>query len=223
MGSWHLFPSLAARLLEYLASRELGFGQPVPLLHACCPTSLSIDFPRAWFWAAGTSSPRLLPNFSCIWLPASLLLGNRHLFSTLAAQLLEYLTSRELAFEQLAPLLRACCPTSRVFDFPRTYFCAANTSSPRLLPNFSSIWLPADLVLGSQYLFPAFAAQTSSRQTTAEQILTHSKLKTAAINQQVHHQRKRAHTGSFSQIVSILGEVKLVNIYIRYSWHLGSH
>ena len=35
--------------------------------------------------------------------------------------------------------------------------------------------------------------------------------------------RKRAHTGSFSQIVSILGEVKLVNIYIRYSWHLGSH
>lgn len=37
------------------------------------------------------------------------------------------------------------------------------------------------------------------------------------------HQRKRAHTGSFSQIVSILGEVKLVNIYIRHSWHLGSH
>ena len=36
-------------------------------------------------------------------------------------------------------------------------------------------------------------------------------------------QRKRAHTGSFSQIVSILGEVKLVNIYIRYSWYLGSH
>ena len=109
------------------------------------------------------------------------------------------------------------------------------------------IWLPADLLLVRRNLFSTLApqlleylasreltfgqlapllplaAQTSSRQTTAEQILTHSKLKTAAINQQVHHQRKRAHTGSFSQIVSILGEVKLVNIYIRYSWHLGSH
>ena len=77
------------------------------------------------------------------------------------------------------------------------------------------IWLPATLLLGSWHLFPALAAQTSSLQTTAEQVLAHSRLKTAAINQQVHlPQRKRAHTGSFSQIVSILGEVKLVNVCI---------
>lgn len=39
--------------------------------------------------------------------------------------------------------------------------------------------------------------------------------------------RSITYSGDFatlpSQIVSILGEVKLVNIYIRYSWHLGSH
>lgn len=74
------------------------------------------------------------------------------------------------------------------------------------------------------FLLTSAAAQTFSWQTAAEQVLAHSRLKTAAITHQVHlPQRKRAHTGSFSQIVSILGEVKLINIYIRYSWHLGSH
>ena len=123
---------------------------------------------------------------ACIWLPADLLLDSRHLFSTLATQLLEYLTSRGLGFGQPVPLHHACCPTSRVFGFPRAYFWAIGTSSPRLLPNFSSIWLPASLLLGGWHLFPAFAAQTSSRQTTVEQALAHSRLKTAAINQQVH-------------------------------------
>jgi len=83
-------------------------------------------------------------------------------FSVSVKQLIAFcghiLTSRELAFGPLAPLLRACCPTSRVFDFPRTYFWAAGTSSPRLLPIFSSIWLLADLVLGSWHLFSALAA-----------------------------------------------------------------
>ena len=64
---------------------SVSVKQLIGFLRAC------IDFPRTCFWAAGTSSPRLLPNFSSIWLPASLLLGSRHLFSTLAAQLLEYL------------------------------------------------------------------------------------------------------------------------------------
>ena len=132
---------------------------------------------------------------ACIWLPASLVLGSRHLFSALAAQLLEYLTSRGLGFGQLTPLFRVYCPFPHLISFPRTYFWAAGTrayfwaagtSSPRLLPIFSSNQLPADLVLGSQYLFPAFAAQTSSRQTTAEQVLAHSRLKPVAINQQVH-------------------------------------
>ena len=159
---------------------SVSVKQLIGFLRAC------IDFPRTCFWAAGTSSPRLLPNFSSIWLPASLLLGSRHLFSTLAAQLLEYLTSRELTFGQPVPLLRACCPISRVFGFSRTWFWAASTSFPRLLPISSSNQLPASLLLGSRYLFSAFAAQTSSRQTTAEQVLAHSRLKTAAINQQVH-------------------------------------
>ena len=48
------------------------------------------------------------------------------------------------------------------------------------------IWLPASLLLDSRYLISALAAQTSSRQTTAEQVLAHSRLKTAAINQQIH-------------------------------------
>ena len=139
LGGWHLFAAFAAQLLEYLASRELAFGQPVPLLRACFPFSHLISFPRTCFWAAGTSSPRLLPNFSSIWLPANLVLGSRHLFPALASQLLEYLASRGLGFGQLAPLLRACCPSSRVFGFPRTCFWAAGTSSPRLLPIFSSI------------------------------------------------------------------------------------
>ena len=110
---------------------SVSVKQLIGFLRAC------IDFPRTCFWAAGTSSPRLLPNFSSIWLPANLVLGSQHLFSALAAQLLEYLASRELAF-------------------------------------------------GSQHLFSALAAQTSSRQTTAEQVLAHSRLKNAAINQQVH-------------------------------------
>ena len=71
---------------------------------------------------------------SADWLPADLLLGSRYLFSALAAQLLEYLTSRELSFGQPTSLLRACCPTSRVFGFPRACFWAAGTSFPRLLP-----------------------------------------------------------------------------------------
>lgn len=97
-------------------------------------------------------------------------------------------------------------------------FLAADTSFPRLLTNFSSN------LLHRWHLFTAFAAQTFSWQTAAEQVLAHSRLKTAAITHQVHlPQRKRAHTGSFSQIVSILGEVKLVNTYIRYSWPLDSH
>ena len=117
-----------------LASRGLSFGQPVPLHHACCPTSRVFGFPRACFWVAGTSSPRLLPISSSNQLPASLLLGSRHLFSALAAQLLKYLASRGLTFGQPVPLLRACYPTSRVFGFPRTCFWTAGTSSPRLLP-----------------------------------------------------------------------------------------
>ena len=71
---------------------------------------------------------------ACIWLPADLLLDSRHLFSTLATQLLEYLTSRGLGFGQPVPLHHACCPTSRVFGFPRACFWAAGTSFPRLLP-----------------------------------------------------------------------------------------
>ena len=126
---------------------SVSVKQLIGFLRAC------IDFPRTCFWAAGTSSPRLLPNFSSIWLPANLVLGSQHLFSALAAQLLEYLASRELTFGQSVPLHHACCPTSRVFSFPRAYFWAAGTSSPRLLPNFSSIWLLADLVLGSWHLF----------------------------------------------------------------------
>ena len=186
LGSRYLFSALAAQLLDYLASRELTFGQPVPLLRACCPISRVFGFSRTWFWAAGTFSPRLLPIFSSNQLPADLLLGSRYLFSALAAHFLEYLASRGLGFGQLAPFLRACCPFSHLISFPRTWFWTASTSSPRLLPISSSNQLPASLLLGSRYLFSAFAAQTSSRQTTAEQVLAHSKLKTAAINQQVH-------------------------------------
>ena len=131
---------------------SVSVKQLIGFLRAC------IGFPRTCFWAAGTSSPRLLPNSSSIWLPASLLLGSWHLFPVFAAQLLEYLTSRGLAFGQSIPLLRACCPTSRVFGFPRTWFWAASTSFPRLLPIFSSDWLPADLLLDSQHLFSALAA-----------------------------------------------------------------
>ena len=134
MDNRYLFTTLAAQLLEYLASRGLTFGQSVPLLRACCPSSRVFGFPRAYFWAATISSPRLLPISSSDWLPADLLLGSRYLFSALAAQLLEYLTSRELSFGQPTSLLRACCPTSRVFGFPRACFWAAGTSFPRLLP-----------------------------------------------------------------------------------------
>ena len=158
LGSRYLFSALAAQLLEYLASRELAFGQLTSLLRACCPTPHLIGFPRTWFWAANISSPRLLPNFSSIWLPANLVLGSQYLFSALAAQLLEYLASRGLSFGQPVPLLRVCCPTSRVFDFPRTWFWAADTSSPRLLPISSSYQRPANLVLGSRYLFSVLAA-----------------------------------------------------------------
>ena len=66
-----------------------------------------------------------------------------------------------------------------------SFECIKNEKSVYFLLT-SANQLPADLVLGSQYLFPAFAAQTSSRQTTAEQVWAHSRLKTAAINQQVH-------------------------------------
>ena len=93
---------------------SVSVKQLIGFLRAC------IDFPRTCFWAAGTSSPRLLPNFSSIWLPANLVLGSQHLFSALAAQLLEYLASRELTFGQSVPLHHACCPTSRVFSFPCT-------------------------------------------------------------------------------------------------------
>ena len=134
MGSWYLFSALAAQLLEYLTSRELTFGQPVPLLRACCPFSRVFGFSRTWFWAAGTFSPRLLPIFSSNQLPADLLLGSRYLFSALAAHFLEYLASRGLGFGQLAPFLRACCPFSHLISFPRTWFWAASTSFPRLLP-----------------------------------------------------------------------------------------
>ena len=127
---------------------SVSVKQLIGFLRAC------IDFPRTCFWAAGTSSPRLLPNFSSIWLPANLVLGSQHLFSALAAQLLEYLASRELTFGQSVPLhhaccptsrvlasreltfgqpvplLRACCPISRVFGFSRTWFWAADTFSP---------------------------------------------------------------------------------------------
>ena len=185
MGSRHLFSALAAQLLEYLASRGLAFGQLTSLLRACCPTSRVFGFPRTWFLAAGTSSPRLLPISSSNQLPASLLLGGWHLFTTLAAQLLEHLASRGLAFGQLTLLLRACCPNS----------------------------LPADHC-GTG--FGTFKTQNRGNQLTSPT-----------------PQRKRAHTGSFSQIVSILGEVKLVNVCIRAlalggqilhrSWHLGSH
>ena len=136
LDSRHLFSTLATQLLEYLTSRGLGFGQPVPLHHACCPTSRVFGFPRAYFWAIGTSSPRLLPIFSSIWLPASLVLDSRYLFSALAAHLLEYLASRGLTFGQPTPLLRACCPFSHLISFPRTYFWTAGTSSPRLLPKY---------------------------------------------------------------------------------------
>ena len=176
LDSRHLFSTLATQLLEYLTSRGLGFGQPVPLHHACCPTSRVFGFPRAYFWAIGTSSPRLLPIFSSIWLPASLLLGSHHLFSALAAQLLEYLASRELAFGRLAPLSRVCCPNILPTDH-----CGTG--------------------------FGTFKTQNRGDQPTSPP----------------PPQRKRAHTGSFSQIVSILGEVKLVNTYIRYSWLSSSH
>ena len=92
------------------------------------------SFPRAWFWAAGTSFPRLLPIFSSDWLPASLVLGSRHLFSALAVQFLFLLASRGLAFGQPTPLLLPCCPFSHLIGFPRAWFWAADTSSPRLLP-----------------------------------------------------------------------------------------
>ena len=202
MDNRYLFTTLAAQLLEYLASRGLTFGQPVPLLRACCPFSRCIWLPaeltfgqpvpllRACcpfsrsdlasrgldFWAAGTSSPRLLPIFSCIRLPANLVLGSQHLFSALAAQLLEYLASRELAFGRLAPLLRVCCPNILPTDH-----CGTG--------------------------FGTFKTQNRGDQPTSPP----------------PPQRKRAHTGSFSQIVSILGEVKLVNTYIRYSWLSSSH
>lgn len=57
------------------------------------------------------------------------------------------------------------------------------TSAPA---GFLFRWLPANLVLGSWHLFTAFAAQTFSWQTAAEQVLAHSRLKTAAITHQVH-------------------------------------
>ena len=52
------------------SARGLAFGQPVPLLRACCPFSRVFGFSRTWFWAAGTFSPRLLPIFSSNQLPA---------------------------------------------------------------------------------------------------------------------------------------------------------
>jgi hypothetical protein len=39
---------------------SVSVKQLIGFLRAC------IGFPRTWFWAAGTSSPRLLPNFSSI-------------------------------------------------------------------------------------------------------------------------------------------------------------
>ena len=77
---------------------------------------------------------------------------------------------------------------------------AAGTSSPRLLPKH-----PPGRPLRNRF----WHIQDSKPRRSP--------------NKSTSPQRKRAHTGSFSQIVSILGEVKLVNIYIRYSWHLGSH
>ena len=53
---------------------------------------------------------------SADWLPADLVLGSRYLFSALAAQLLEYLASRELTFGQPIPLLRACCTTPHLIE-----------------------------------------------------------------------------------------------------------
>ena len=150
--------------------------------------------------AANTSSPHLLPISSSNQLPANLLLGSRHLFSTLAAQLLEYLTSRGLGFGQPVPLLRACCPFPHLISFPRTWFWAAGTSSPRLLPKH-----PPGRPLRNRFWH---IQDSKPRRST---------------NKSTSPQRKRAPTGSFSQIVSILGEVKLINIYIRYLWHLGSH
>ena len=173
---------------------SVSVKQLIGFLRAC------IGFPRTCFWAAGTSSPRLLPNSSSIWLPASLLLGSWHLFPVFAAQLLEYLASRGLGFGQPVPLSRACCPFSHLIGFPRTYFWAADTSSPRLLPKH-----PPGRQLRNRFWH---IQDSKPRRST---------------NKSTSPQRKRAHTGSFSQIVSILGEVKLVNIYIRYSWHLGSH
>ena len=129
LDSRHLFSTLATQLLEYLTSRGLGFGQPVPLHHACCPTSRVFGFPRTCFWAANTSSPRLLPIFSSIWLPAGLLLGSRHLFPVFAAQLLEYLASRGLGFGQPAPLLRACCPNILPADHCGTGFGTFKTQN----------------------------------------------------------------------------------------------
>ena len=46
------------------ASRGLGFGQPLLLRRACCPTLHSISNPRARFWVADPTMPRLLPNTS---------------------------------------------------------------------------------------------------------------------------------------------------------------
>ena len=138
LGSRYLFSALAAQLLEYLASRGLGFGQLVPLLRACCTTPHLIGFPRTWFWAASTSFPRLLPISLSNQLPANLLLSSQHLFSALAAQLLFLLASRGLGFGQPTSLFRVCCPFSHLISFPRTWFWAAGTSSPRLLPIFSS-------------------------------------------------------------------------------------
>lgn len=106
-------------------------------------------------------------NGVCPFAFCGLVLASRGLFIPLA--------SRGLAFEQPAPLLRACCPNILMTD-------------------------------RSGAGFGTFKAQNRGNQPTNPT-----------------SQRKRAHTGSFSQIVSILGEVKLVNIYIRHSWHLGSH
>ena len=125
LDSRHLFSTLATQLLEYLTSRGLGFGQPVPLHHACCPTSRVFGFPRACFWAAVPSLPRMLPNTSSNKHPANKIWGSR------------------------PPLRRVCSPFLYSISIPRACFWSSGTSSPLLLPNFSSILLPANLLLGS--------------------------------------------------------------------------
>lgn len=76
-------------------------------------------------------------------------------------------------------------------SFPRTWFWAAGTSSPRLLPKHSHDRPQRNRLWHIQ--------DSKPRRST---------------NKSTSPQRKRAHMGSFSQIVSILGEVKLVNVCI---------